>query len=490
MLSLTEERRMSDQLRKPTEWLSVLVAGGLLFAGSMTAQANDSDLETLRSELRAMQEKMRVLQRRVDEAQTTAAAAEWKATEAASASSGSDDDGPDLKVKWKGAPEFSSKDGKFKMKVRGRLQADYNAIDQNRGITGRPDVSAAELRRARLGVEGVLWEDVKYKFEVDFADNETAVKDAYMEYVGLHDGLGLRIGNFKTFNSLEQMTSSRFITFMERSGFVNAFELDDRRIGGGAIYAQDHFTVAAGIYGPTAGDDSEYLKDVNNGAARVTVAPFNSYGHVMHLGASWRYRNGGEDERDGPPFDDQTFRYRERGADLHLADRFIATPQIFGQDTFWGLEAAAVWGPWSVQGEYGQLKSDIAPGFAGADPTYDGWYVEGSWFLTGESRVYKKGKFVRPKVKRPVNEGGRGAWQLAAKYDVINLSDKATTIEDCTMCGDQSTWLLGLNWWLNNHTRVTFNYNESKITGGYLNGMNENDGAKIKGFGARAQVDW
>ena len=89
----------------------------------------------------------------------------------------------DLKVKWKGAPEFSSADGKFKFKVRGRLDADYNAIDQDQSITGRPDVSAAEIRRARLGVEGVVWYDVKYIVEVDFANDTPALKDAY---VGIH----------------------------------------------------------------------------------------------------------------------------------------------------------------------------------------------------------------------------------------------------------------------------------------------------------------
>ena len=62
---------------------------------------------------------------------------------------------------------------------------DYDNIDQDFDITGRPDVSAVELRRARLGVEGVVWYDVKYKFEADFADNEVAIKDAYVAYAGL-----------------------------------------------------------------------------------------------------------------------------------------------------------------------------------------------------------------------------------------------------------------------------------------------------------------
>ena len=150
------------------------------------------------------------------------------------------------------------------MKVRGRIEADYNAIDQDQWITGQPDVSAAELRRARLGVEGVLWEDIAYKFEVDFANDGTAVKDAYFEYTCWGEDFHLRFGNFKTFNSIEHMTSDRFLTFMERAAFVEAFGLD-RQIGAAAIYAQDHFTLSAGIFGPTPFNDEVWLKDVKTG---------------------------------------------------------------------------------------------------------------------------------------------------------------------------------------------------------------------------------
>jgi len=87
---------------------------------------------------------------RSEAAQAAAADSAAAAEAAASKGGGEKKDDLDLKVKWKGAPELSSKDGKFKMKVRGRLQTDYNAIDQDQPITGQPNVSAAEIRRARL----------------------------------------------------------------------------------------------------------------------------------------------------------------------------------------------------------------------------------------------------------------------------------------------------------------------------------------------------
>ncbi len=479
-----------------------------LVAASGSAASADTN-EQLAAQLKVMQAQIERLQRQIEENNTAAAAARnaaarSEAAQAAAADSaaaaeaaaskggGEKKDDLDLKVKWKGAPELSSKDGKFKMKVRGRLNFDYNAIDQDEDITGIPDVNAFEIRRARLGVEGTVWKDVDYKFEVDFANDITAIKDAYFEYTGWGPEFKIRVGNFKTFNSLEHIMSANFIEFMERAAFVDAagFGLD-RQIGMGALYQREHFTLAAGVFGPHPFDEERWFQDVKTGAARVTAAPINREGEVLHLGASWRSRGGATDLRCNPmAANDQFFTYGARGADLHLASRFIATPAIFNKDTFYGLEAAYVWGPWSIQGEYGQLKGDIDERFVGNDPTYWGFYVEASWFLTGETRPYKFGEFTRQKILNPVFEGGHGAWQLLARYDVFNLTDNAETIVTCSTCGEQKTWQLGVNWWLNDHTRIMFNYGQSTIAGGFLDGNNVNDGAEIKGAGTRLQIDW
>lgn len=451
---------------------NVFVGSVLVSTLATSFSAHADGMRRVEADLEAMQAQIRELQREVE------------ATKKAAKSDN------DLKVKWKGAPELSSKDGNFKMKVRGRIQTDYNAINQDRAITGSPSVSALELRRARLGVQGTVWGDVNYILEADFANDSVSMKDAYFKYTGWGKHFAVQIGNFKTFNSLEHLTSSNYIEFLERASFVEAFGLD-RQLGIGALLSDKHYTVSAGLFGPTTGNEETWFRDVKTGSARATFAPINEDGHVLHFGGSWRYRAGATENRSNVAVaNDQFFRYRARGADLHLANRFIATPQIFDRDTFWGLEAAYVHGPWSIQGEYTQLHGDVSPLFNGPDSTYRGWYVEGSWFLTSETRPYKNGAFDRVKVLNPVFEGGHGAWQLAARYDVLNLGDNATLIPTCTMCGEQKTWQLGVNWYLNDNARLMFNYNQSDIGGGNIAGSNRNDGATIKGFGARAQVDW
>lgn len=450
----------------------VFVGGVLVVTMANAFGAHADGMRRVEADLEAMQAQIRELQREVE------------ATKKAAKSDN------DLKIKWKGAPELSSRDGNFKMKVRGRIHTDYNAINQDRAITGSPSVSAVELRRARLGVQGTVWGDVDYILEADFANDAVSMKDAYFKYTGWGKHFAVQFGNFKTFNSLEHLTSANYIEFLERASFVEAFALD-RQLGAAAIWADKHYTFSAGIFGPTTSNEETWFRDVKAGSARATFAPINEEGHVLHFGGSWRYRAGATENRSNVAVaNDEFFRYRARGADLHLANRFIATPQIFDRDTFWGLEAAYVHGPWSIQGEYTQLHGDVSPVFAGPNSTYRGWYVEGSWFVTGETRPYKNGAFDRVKVLNPVFEGGHGAWQLAARYDVLNLSDNAALIPTCTMCGEQKTWQLGVNWHLNDNARLIFNYNQSDIGGGNIAGTNRNDGATIKGFGARAQVDW
>jgi phosphate-selective porin OprO and OprP len=450
-------------------------ASVLVVSFSIGQAAKAADIEQLEAQMRVMQAQLQELKRQVEEAKTQAAS-----TEAPARAGGAD--GSDLKVKWKGAPELSSGDGKFKFKVRGRINVDYNGIDQDQAITGDPDVSAVELRRARLGVEGVMFYDWKYKLEVDFAGDEVTLKDAYFEYTGLP--VDVRAGHFKAYNSLEEMTSANYITFMERASFVEAFRLD-YLTGLGVFRDEKHWTAAAGVFSTTpASEQTTFLDDGTTFAARVTVAPINRDRHVLHLGASVRGRDAGGNPRDGTA--DPLFRYRARGADLHLADRFVSTPQIGEADTLWGLEGAVVVGSFSVQGEYVQNRVEVATGLGGADPTYDGWYADASWFLTGESRPYDKGVFGRVQVKNPVygGSGGWGAWQIAGRYDVIDLSDQSVLIPGCTACGEQATWLFGVNWYLNDYTRLTLNVNQSEIKGGV------NDGAEITGVGMRAQLDW
>lgn len=470
---------MIEGLRKASLYMLAGASTLGILAGGGTAQA--TDVKQLEAQMRAMQAQMRDLQRQVGQAKAAAAA------------KGSNGENIDLMVKWKGAPQLSSSDGKFKFKVRGRIMADYNSINQDRSITGERDISGVELRRARLGVEGTLYYDWKYKFEVDFASDTTHVKDAYVAYANWAPWKKseIRAGNQYVYNSLEELTSSRFITFMERAAFTEAFFLD-RQIGAAVVAGNHHWSFQSGYYGAESGDQGDFTDDSSAFSVRGTVAPINNDTTVVHLGASYRHRDAGTLDDTGAA---DLFRYRARGADLHLADRFIATPHIGDSDDMFVLEGAFVYKSFSVQGEYAQLQTEIPTTVATVNPTYNGWYIDASLFLTGEMRNYRadSGTFGRIKVKNPVfggeGGGGWGAWQIAGRYDTIDLGSNATAITNggvvtCGDCGEQKTWLLGVNWWMTDHTALKLQLSQSEISGG------ANNGADITGVGLRAQIDW
>jgi len=352
-----------------------------------------------------------------------------------------------LKVYWKEGLRLDTADEAFRLKIGGRVFNDWAWWDGETDIEdaiGEDIDDGVEFRAARLYIAGEVYENFIFKAEFDFAGGEALSKDIY---VGLKD-LGpvdeILVGHFKEPFSLEQLTSARFQTFMERS-LPDVFA-PSRNSGIGARTAllDDHMTVAAGFFRDT--DDFGFGSGNNWGfSTRVTGTPLyaNDGEQVVHLGAA--YRHG---EIDG----DDLFRVRQR-PEVHLAPRFVDTGE-FAADTTdnLGVEAAVVFGPFSVQGEY--MFSDIESDIAG-DPFYDGWYLFGSFFVTGEHRTYKRdnGTFDRVKPNRSfLKEGGPGAWELAVRYSTLDLDDADLN------GGELSDITCGVNWYMNPNFRVMFNY--------------------------------
>jgi phosphate-selective porin OprO/OprP len=269
-------------------------------------------------------------------------------------------------------------------------------------------------------------------------------------YMGLNDlPFGnIRAGQYKEPYGLEQITSSNNITFMERSlmnAFVPAFNaglmLFDRP-------QSERFTWAVGAF-RTGTDNGEVSKGDGEYAVtgRLTVLPYyrDEGRDLVHLGVGASLRS---------PVDDQvTFSSKP---EANLLPAYVDVVNLAAEDLqLVGGEAAWVRGPFSLQGEY-TLASTEAPSGGGSDADFDGYYVQASWFLTGESRPYKKtaGAFdaVKPERNAFGKEGGWGAWELAARYSSIDLTDG--TIDE----GQIDDVTFGVNWYLNPNTRVMMNY--------------------------------
>jgi phosphate-selective porin OprO and OprP len=139
----------------------------------------------------------------------------------------------------------------------------------------------------------------------------------------------------------------------------------------------------------------------------------------------------------------------------------------------YSVEAAAAWGPLFFQGEYFWFQIDrenattpntsAAPNIPGGLPSlhFDGGYAQASWTITGESRPYipATGAYGRLTPFNPVNPGftGWGAWEIAARYSVMNLNDDFGAITGIEG-GKQQIFTAGLNWYVNTNIAFKLNY--------------------------------
>jgi phosphate-selective porin OprO/OprP len=311
--------------------------------------------------------------------------------------------------------------------IGGRIQVDWTQYDEDNIDLN----SGTEFRRARLFAEGDIAENWTYKAQYDFAGNGTELKDVYIRYGGWSFGK-LTMGQFKQEFGLEVLTSSKYMTFIERAS-MSALAVD-RRIGIGLTGDSDRWHWAFSAFGQEESDDDGDADEGYGAAGRVTWAPMLGDDSFVHMGvaANWQQpSNKNTDE----------WRVRARPETHQTNVRLVDTGNVEDVDNIYtyGLEAAWVAGPLSLQGEYALQKLD-----GGNDPDYTGWYVYGSWFLTGQTRAYKNGSFARTKASN--------AWEIAARYSVLDLDDSGV------QGGEQDIITLGVNYYVNPYLRFMFNY--------------------------------
>ena len=303
---------------------------------------------------------------------------------------------------------FTTNDGQFRWWLDSRLQFDtagYFGSDN-------PMSSGIEARRVRFAIKGDLWTDWRVEMDFDFADNEVDTKDAWIGYEGFGQNSEVKVGNFKPPFSLEEVTSSRMITFMER-GLPNVFA-PGRRLGIAYTHLADRWRVSGNVFGQEVGAGDESGNDESfGGSIRGNFLPYHSDNSVLSVGASFATYTPDADA-------ENEIRFRTR-AETHVErDRFLNTGNVGDVDSvdLFGFEAVYQRGPLMLQGEY--IGADLNRSAGEENASYDGWYAFASYILTGESRSYnaRDGEFDVFTPKRD-----SGAWEVAIRASSLDLND-------------------------------------------------------------------
>jgi len=326
------------------------------------------------------------------------------------------------------------------------------------------------LRRLRIGAHAD-YGDWHSAIVLEAGNGVLGLRDAFAQYSGLNNFV-FRVGQFKEDFSIEEVTSSRSILFMERAMVVNTFA-PARHIGVQAQWHQFDFlraSVGASWHTALSTSDNREIIDLReegmpigtNFTGRVVWMPWMSSGtHGLHIGYGISRRSARRaDTYNGANFSSRNATSIDRTS-------FIATGDIWGvsHDRVHGFELAGFWNGFRIQGEFilnntiveesNFIDIPISPPGPPVEviehitKRFYGWYVQASHLLFGGMQRYStsRGAFGSPTRGR-----SWGDIEVAARFDYLNLNSQDIR------GGSGHNLSFGVTYHMNRHVRLMVNY--------------------------------
>jgi phosphate-selective porin OprO/OprP len=448
---------------------SLLVAGALFGSAVMPAQAdNDAMMELLK----VLRDKGTISAHDYDML-TNAAKADNEAMQAdkdamqADAAEAKEAAAKLPKITTNGKLKFESPDGHWSFQPIGRVM--WDAVDADGD--GYSDFHGTELRRARLGFEGDIY-DWGYKFEADLASGSASIKDAFVSYGTMFgdNKFGLKMGQSQIAFGFNTAASSKYMSFMDRPWYADS-ALSPARESGLVAKLSDHsWSVASSVtVGEFEDGETDESVDGTTVALRGTYVPYmQDKSHIVQVGAGYMGVSSGKDG----------FSYSQHLVAHKDHTRIVSTETISDAD-FDGIDAfegdvVGIFGPFHTLAEYNNFtaKSDMS----NSDIDIDSYSVEAGYFLTGESMKLKHGLWSGIKPTSPY-----GAWQVAARYESMDIDGQAAAGDD-----KADKWTVGLNYYPTQNTRLMLNYD--KVLNWEEDGVDT--GSEPSSVKFRAQAYW
>ena len=160
-------------------------------------------------------------------------------------------------------------------------------------------------------------------------------------------------------------------------------------------------------------------------------------------------------------------RYKGR-PESNVSDNYVDTGNLSGDHAcHLGLEAFWNEGPFSVLTEYNRAWVNSS---ASNDPSFSGYYITGSWILTGETRPYDR---TVGYARRVMPKGHWGAPELVARFSHEDLDDG--TVQG----GSFDKTYLGINWWATRSWKLGFGWGHTWLDRFATTGVTESYHTRI-----------
>jgi phosphate-selective porin OprO and OprP len=452
--------------------------------------AHADELSGLRERLDAQEQKIRVLERKLELNDEAAKAAAPNT--------------PVVRASPTQGFRLQSPDAAHVARLRGVLHFD--------GRRYLDDVTAETadawiLRRVRPTLEGALNGIFDYRFTPDFAGGRSIVLDAFIA-ARLKPWAVVTAGKFKVPVGLERLASATDLRFIER-GFPTSLvpnrdlgvQLGGDVAGGVVNYSVGYFN---GVSDGGSSDGNTPTPDAENDtkgdwAARVFFQPFLNADNFALRGLGFGVAGTYVDVT-GNTTTTLLPGYRTPGQQTFFSYRTStaaagSTPAVNGtfadgERVRWTPQAYYSIGSFGVLGEYVEVSQEVtraAPlaGVRSATLDHSAWQVQLAWFATGEDQAFRG---FTPQSVFSLDNGGWGALELVARYHELDIDDDAfaggadSFANPLTAASKASAWGVGVNWHLNQNYKWSLNYDVTRFEGGAPTGDRPDEKALFTRF--------
>ena len=366
----------------------------------------------------------------------------------------------DSVFRWKGYPSWHFGKGTH-VDVRARVQLDVQQFDL---AVDRTDAPESDLARRRVAFEGQIRGVLAFEVDAEL-ESDNPWRDVYANYEQF-DAVQIQGGQFKLPFSMDANTGPTNLDFAYRSLAARVLAPGrDRGVMVHGLLVDRIVRYEVGLFDRDGRNARTKNPDRVSGdrtlAGRLIVQPFrSSKSAAADLQAGVAFTSSevppGVRSLQGVTTFEETFFDR----DLWVAGSRRRT----------GFEVRWRPGPFSVKSEYIRVATDrrgqsvedadLSPLLA------TGWYVSGTWAITGERKASGLSK-----PRRPLLRGGFGAFEATVRLEnllftstatdgVPSFSDRADVIEPAS----DRAMTIGGNWYLNQWVKIQFNAIREALT--------------------------